>query len=260
MEKSRRLRDLAGGAAPWAVLSYLFKSPWLLLENGLLGLGDDQIAKWAQPMMPALGTAFTAAVAWGPPITAAALCVAGVFYLGTQQSRTVTVKAVGRDAATTPATSPQVVIEWLSIGEAVERFADQSLVHEKNAAQEKFERRYVEVQETRDRMQLLVGEENANEKQRLIRLSGAQSMVSRTDQEQLKELWKKLHADLVARLSSGELISKGFAFPYVAGKPEIFIPASEWRVMIPDQGENNTVRKDDPMTVVYAGVVIGKER
>ena len=79
--------------------------------------------------------------------------------------------------------------------------------------------------------------------------------------ERSKHLRERLLRDLRARLTSGELIARGFREPISQTTPYLTISRHEWRVILLESpGETDTSGRAAGAGIAYIGLTIGKPR
>jgi hypothetical protein len=120
--------------------------------------------------------------------------------------------------------------------DAIEAFADRTLVDAKNKWHEEFmettEEQYQSEKQIADLSKSPTLDEAASRKlghQR--RRNQVANLGHKLAQDELRRTWADLRRDMGSRLDAGELAAKGIPAPYAPGKAEIDISPHEWRML-----------------------------
>jgi hypothetical protein len=151
-------------------------------------------------------------------------------------------------------------IHWKNLMEAIDEFADKSLLGTRDKWQfefvDTFERRF---QCDRALSKLL---ESLNRDQDEIGLQTRRKQVAVLGhdhaQDELRRAWTDLREDVRRKLERGQLAAKGIPAPYMPGKREIEIAAHEWRMLEISPNERAEAYEKGTGGCRYVGIVIGK--
>lgn len=152
--------------------------------------------------------------------------------------------------------------EWLSLSEAVTRYCDPEFVSIRDRYVSTYHESLARYREIEANMQKTAEggwngrpealKEYNDLRDRWERLGAVLTAAIKG----LQDVWAVLRDELSQHLISGELISRGFAEPHVAGNNQYVIKSSEWRILEPSPDVNAATKKGDPTTTMYSGVEI----
>jgi hypothetical protein len=151
------------------------------------------------------------------------------------------------------------VDNWKGLLEAIDEFADKSLLKTRDKWQtefmETFEQRFQSDQElakllaSSDSDQDKIGHQTRRKKVAVLGHSVAE--------DELRRVWSDIREDIRKKLEAGRLVAKGIPAPYSPGKGEIEIAAHEWRILEISPNERAEVYEKGAVGCRYVGVVIG---
>jgi len=234
----------------------------------------------------AVGTAAAgAALMWpeyGHPLGLALLIIAAlIFVLGVRiegfhirigrKRRMASSPKGARDEAIKKPTTEQIearrLLEWKDVPEAIEAFAESSLLKARDKWKEQFEEANENGHDAEDQIRIIrkkfanghvpndTAEAGALATARRRLEAGARSHDLAKDE--LRLAWNELRGDIHKKLSGGELIAEGFRAPHVAGSAEIEISSAGWRILFLDTAKSEAIKKDGGESV-YTGLMICK--
>lgn len=166
-----------------------------------------------------------------------------------------------RDQATPATPIPQ--FDWKSAPDAVEAFAESSLLAERDKQGERLEKaalRRLDAEFKIDAILKALPDHKAIEgtgefeqiEQQKWQIKANTSMEQRTE-PYVRQAWDKLREDIRKKLADGKLIAKGFRDPHVSGNSEVEISFAEWRILTLDNVNSTALRNGE---VAYSGLVI----
>jgi hypothetical protein len=159
-----------------------------------------------------------------------------------------------------------VAVQWKNVPEAIEAFAESSLLKARDKWKAQLEEALVKAPDAEAQIRNIKKLHTGNmpddtsetgalaaARERLVALGISHDLA----RDELKLAWDELRSDIHRKLSGGALIAKGFQVPHVAGSAEMEIPPAEWRILLLDNEKSEAVRKDDRERV-YIGLMISK--
>jgi hypothetical protein len=159
------------------------------------------------------------------------------------------------------------VTDWKVAHDAVETFAEPSLIAARDKSKQKAEEAHLKSFDAedaiRDIKKKFAGSLVPDDAPEARTLATKQMILQHYKRgidwstDELRGTWDELRSDIHKKLVSGALVAKGFRVPHVAGTAEVEITSSEWRILVLDSAEARALRKDDN-EVVYSGLMIGQ--
>jgi hypothetical protein len=157
----------------------------------------------------------------------------------------------------------EAAIDWKRPLDAIEAFADRSLIARKNEWDKKFSDTHGQKYESELQISTLL-ESKDHERDKKLEHQRRRNQVAVLGfgfaSEELRRAWADLRADIGSRLEAGELIAKGIPAPYAAGKGEIEISAHEWRLLEKNPKQKTQTNEKGGRRTKELGVVIGKKQ
>ena len=148
-------------------------------------------------------------------------------------------------------------VEWKRPIEAIEAWADQSLVDRKN---EEFER-WIGLCHDWEVTQSKLGKMASDEPRPLLRQSEAYGRLKEQSHHRLRQIWNDLRLDMERKLIQGELIARGAPASASSDADETTIKRREWRKLVLDaKGERAMEKNGDPGSVRYEALMIGNKK
>ena len=176
-------------------------------------------------------------------------------------------RAYWPDVAALWPTAATASLKWLGLNEGIDAFCDPELVSRRNRYREIFtsacDKTHQIEKGMRDLVQAVPGGSWEGRQDDLKKYNELRERLERISslavhaETGLCDTWNELRDDIVQKLISGALAAQGFGEPYAAGKTEIQIKPSEWRVLTVNPPAGTAVKKTDP-TVIYSGVQIAQ--
>jgi hypothetical protein len=189
------------------------------------------------------------------------------FKLGLNDRHQLIVMHNGKTADHKHSARPLLASEkWLSIGDAVDAFAEKELVAAKNELKEKLDAALEKGHEAQEKIRELTKNGTLHytgdiEPARIVaharRTMEACAIQRDHAQGELPNAWEAMRADVHKKLNDGILIARGFRAPHVGGAGEVTIPQDEWRILALDNVKSEVTTKRDGQ-IAYTGVVIRK--
>jgi hypothetical protein len=150
------------------------------------------------------------------------------------------------------------ILDWKSPLDAIEAFAEGSLIEIKNAWGEKFSDTHLRKFESEQEIETLLkstAPERENELGRQRRINQAATIGNQLAESELRGVWAAIRTDIESKLARGHLIARGFRSPHIAGRDEVEIPKGEWRILNLNNETSEAIKKGTA-DVIYSGVVI----
>ena len=153
--------------------------------------------------------------------------------------------------------------DWKSVADAVEAFAESSLIAERDKQRERMEKAILRRLDAEFKIKAILnklpdqkaaeGTDEFKQIEQQRQLIRANATIESMTEPSLRSAWDKLREDIHAKLATGRLIAKGFREPHVTGSVEVEISAAEWRLFTLDNVESTALRNGD---IAYSGLVI----
>jgi hypothetical protein len=158
----------------------------------------------------------------------------------------------------------QRLLEWKEVPEAIEAFAESSILKARDKWKAQFEEACEKAPDAEDQIRNIKnkfpnghvpddtpeGGALATARERLVALAMSHDL----GEAELRLARDELRGDIHKKLSGGELIAKGF---HIASITEIEIPAAAWRILLLDNTKSEATRKDGGGSI-YTGLMISK--
>src|ERR1700682_3078996 len=146
---------------------------------------------------------------------------------------------------------------WKPAPEAVEAFAEKSLIEERDKQHERFYEGYMKSHEVADEIVRIQGapvldNQAIETNRRRLRLYDMQTAIAK---DELGRVWSALRADIASKLNRRHLIAKGFRFPHVAGRAATEISTEEWQILDLNNETSDATQKGSN-EVIYSGVAL----
>jgi hypothetical protein len=159
--------------------------------------------------------------------------------------------------------APTPALDWKSVPEAIEAFADPALL----AARRKWDEslgnsidRQFDLESKKQELikklpagRIIEGSDEAVTIGKHDSQIGRWATLQNHQEPELRRAWDDLRSDMQKKLMSGSLRARGFRAPYSGGDPEVDISPAEWRILRLD---NVKSAADDGSKVIYSGLVI----
>lgn len=242
------------------------------IDSGWISAAVGTAAAGAALMWPEYGHPLGLALL----VIAALIVVLGVriegFHIRMGRQRRMASSPEGaRDEAIKKPTTEQIearrLLEWKDVPEAIEAFAEPSLLKARDKWKEQFEVANENGHDAEDQIRNIrkkfanghVPDDTpeagtlATARENLVALATSHDLA----EDELRLAWNELRGDIHKKLSGGELIAKAFRASHVAGSKEIQIPSAQWRILSLDTAKSEAIKKDGGESV-YIGLMICK--
>jgi hypothetical protein len=154
-------------------------------------------------------------------------------------------------------------LEWKPAPDAIEAFAESSLIAERDKQAERMEQAALRRLDAEFKIEAILkalpehkaveGTDEFKQIEQQRRQIKANSALERMTEPALRSAWDKLREDIHQKLANGRLVAKGFREPHVSGSLEVEISSAEWRLFTLDNVNSTALRNGE---IAYSGLVI----